>query len=246
MRVFLSAYFCAKTGRAFSIGITEERGAGIPRIVYSHDRFEHYTKANLWERVRGKYLVPGSQLRRGPVVLLARDPRDAFVAYYVQLTRRNHPAPDSIKRLAADVLLRDPRYGIGRMVAVMNGWMLELGRRGDFHLVRYEDLRADAASGFRSVLAALGERAIDEKAFAEALRFSSFDNMQTLEARGAFGDKILAPRDAGDRQSFKVRKGNVGGFAEYLSAESQRYAAEVCKRLDSRFGYREEPSPNKY
>lgn len=235
VRVFLSAYFSAKVGRSFAIDVTEQRREGIPRIIYSHDRFEHRTKGTVWERVRGKYLVPYAQLTGAPVILLVRDPRDAFVSYYVQLTHRNHPAPDSIKRLPADVLVRHPRFGIGRMVSVMNGWMRELGERADFHLLHYETLRTDAAAGFRDVLAALGEPVIDEAAFAQALQFSSFENMQRLEASGAFGDKILAPRDAADSESFKVRKGNVGGFAEYLSAASQRYAAEVCERLDARF-----------
>ena len=58
-----------------------------------------------------------------PVILLARDPRDAFVSYYVQLTHRNHPAPESIKQLSADGLLHHPRFGIGGMVAVMNEWL---------------------------------------------------------------------------------------------------------------------------
>src|SRR2546430_811489 len=100
VRVFLGAYFSAKEGRPFSLEITESRSEGIPRIIYSHDRFEHGTKGNPWERLRGKYLVPFEQLMHAPVILLARDPRDAFVSYYLQLTHRNHPAAQSIKRLS--------------------------------------------------------------------------------------------------------------------------------------------------
>ena len=115
VRVFLSAYFCAEVGRRFSIDITDRRSESIPRIIYSHDRFEHRTKGNAWERLRGKYLVPLEQLKSAPI-LLARDPRDAFVSYYVQLTHRNHPAPESIKQLSSDALLRHPGFGIGSMV----------------------------------------------------------------------------------------------------------------------------------
>jgi Sulfotransferase domain len=237
LRVFVSAYFCAKTGREFSIGATEQRSHGIPRIVYSHDCFEHRTKATLWERVRGKYLVPPEQLKRAPIILLARDPRDAFVSYFLQLTRRHHPAAAPIKRLSAAALLRHPRFGIGNMVAVMNDWAHEFGRRADFSIVRYEELRANPADGFRNVLRALGEEQIREEAFAEALRFSSFENMKTLEASGAFRDKILTPRDREDPESFKVRRGQVGGFAEYFSAADERFAAAMCKKLNRAFGY---------
>jgi Sulfotransferase domain len=236
LRVFLSAYFSARTGRAFALHITD-RGEGIPRIIYSHDRFEHRTKADWWERLRGKYLVPLEQLMSAPIILLVRDPRDAFVSYYVQLIHRDHPAPDSIKRLSPDALLRHPLFGIGSMVAVMNEWVEEFGGSAGFKIMRYEDLRVDAPLAFRRLLDAVGESEIDEPAFAEALKFSSFENMQKLEADAGFGNKILAPRDVADQESFKVRRGKIGGFGDYLTEASQRHAAEVITTLHPRFGY---------
>ena len=242
LRTFVSAYFSGQIGRPFSIDITDIGGEDVPRIIYSHDRFEHRTKANSWERLRGKYLVPRAQLNRAPIILLARDPRDAFVSYYVQLTRRNHPAPESIKRMSADALLRHPRFGISSMAVVMNIWVAEFGARDDFRIVRYEDLRADPAGAFTNVLRALGEEQIGEEAFSEALQFSSFENMQSLEARGEFGDKILTARDPEDPESFKVRRGKVGAFEEYLSRESLDFAAHICEKLDSAFGYAVAPA----
>jgi hypothetical protein len=61
--------------------------------------------------------------------------------------------------------------------------------------------------------------------------------MQKLEAAGEFGSKILQPRNREDPESFKVRQGKIGGFRQYLSAESQRYAEEICMALNPRFGY---------
>ena len=237
VRVFVSAYFSAKSGRPFSIDITDRGSEGVPRIIYSHDRFEHRTKANAWERVRGKYLVPAAQFKEAPIIVLARDPRDAFVSYHVQLRHRSHPAPESIKRLSADALLRHPRFGIRSMVAVMNGWLEECEQHPAFSIVRYEDLRKDPAGQFSNLLNRLGPDELDEKAFAEAIQFSSFENMQKLESSGGFATKILAPGDVADEESFKVRRGKIGGFVEYLSPESQAYAAEAVARLHPRFGY---------
>lgn len=237
VRVFLSAYFSAKNSRPFALDITDYAAMAVPRIVYSHDRFESHTKSNVWEWLRGKYLVPDVELKKARVILLARDPRDAFCSYYVQLTRRNHPAPESIKKLPIDILLRHPRYGIAVMVTVMNSWMREFGTRGDFGMIRYEDLGGDPRPGFTSLLDLIGETEIDRAAFEQALQFSSFENMHRLEAGDAFRDKVLMPADRRDPESFKVRRGKVGGFREYLSAESQRYAAQACARLDGRFGY---------
>ena len=73
--------------------------------------------------------------------------------------------------------------------------------------------------------------------FQEALDFSRFENMQRLEAAGAFDSKILRPGDVRDPESFKVRRGKVGGYRDYLSAEDQEYAAEALTELDVRFGY---------
>ena len=47
----------------------------------------------------------------------------------------------------------------------------------------------------------------------------------------------MDPRDVRDPESFKVRRGKVGGYREYLSLEDQQYAANALAELDSRFGY---------
>jgi len=238
VRTFLSAYFSDKVGRQFSLGITDHRTPGIPRIIYSHDRFEHRTKGSAWDRLRGKYLIPAGQIRRAPMILLARDPRDAFVSYFIQLTRRNPATPDRLRRTTADALLRHSRFGIVTMVEVMNAWADEFGARPDFTIMRYEDLRADAPQNFRRLLTAIGVSEIDSPAFDLALRYSSFENMRQLEATRSFASKILQPQNPDDPESFKVRKGMIGGHTEYLSAESQRFAVEACAKLNPLFGYR--------
>jgi hypothetical protein len=40
-----------------------------------------------------------------------------------------------------------------------------------------------------------------------------------------------------DPESFKVRRGKVGGYREYLSLDDQKYAADALTELDVRFGY---------
>ena len=62
-RTFLNAYFAYKKGKQFSLDFTDRGEAGVPRIVYSHDRFEDRTKGNAWDRLRGKYLIPRRSLR---------------------------------------------------------------------------------------------------------------------------------------------------------------------------------------
>jgi hypothetical protein len=119
----------------------------------------------------------------------------------------------------------------------MNDWIEEFSGRHNFTLIRYEALRASPAEHFRDLLAVLGESTPNMAMFQEALEFSRFDNMQKLEAAGAFDSKILHPGDVRDPESFKVRRGKVGGYREYLSAEDQAFAASALAKLDARFGY---------
>lgn len=237
VRAFLCAYFCKRYGRAMTLEPERYAEAGIPRIIYSHDIFEQRTKADFWDRVRGKYLIPGGEVARARLILLVRDPRDAFVSHFLQLTRRTRETPDELKNKTASALLRHRAFGIRSMIQSMNHWLEEFSPRPGFALLRYEALRTNPSEHFRALLAALGETSPEADAFQHALDFSEFANMKKLEAAGAFESKILRPGDLQDPESFKVRRGRVGGFQEYLSAGDQLYAAEALRGLDPRFGY---------
>jgi len=237
VRTFLYAYFCKRHGREFTLEPEHYGESGIPRFIFSHDLFEHRTKGDLWDRIRGKYLVPKKELRRAKIVLLVRDPRDCFVSLYVQMTRRDLGAPAEFKRKTVSELLRDKKFGIRAIVRTMNAWLNEFSGRDDFTIIRYESLRESPAESFRALLGVLGETTPNISIFQDALDFSRFDNMQKLEAAGAFDSKILRPGDVRDPESFKVRRGKIGGYREYLSTEDQLHAAGALTKLYSRFGY---------
>jgi len=237
LRTFLSAYFCARYEYPFSLDMTKYNDPRIPRVIYSHDLFEHRTKGRWWDRARGKFLIPANELRRTQIILLIRDPRDAFVSHYVQLTRPTADASDEVKTKTAGEMLRDPFLGIGQIVRTMNDWLAEFGDRPNVTLVRYEDLRSRPAEQFGRVLTAIGEQQVSQEHLDAALRFSEFSNMKKLEAAGAFDSKILQPRDMNDPESFNVRRGRIGGYADYLGASDIEYANEAMSALDRRFGY---------
>ena len=237
VRTFLCAYLCKRHGLEFTLQPGRYDHPGFPRVIFSHDRFEHRTKGNRWDRLRGKYLVPRRALRRAKIILLVRDPRDCFVSLYLQMTRRDPSAEAALKQKSVSELLRDKTFGIRGIVRAMNDWLDEFSGRKDFTIVRYEALRASPAEHFRDLLAVVGETTLDRPIFQEALEFSRFENMQKLEAAGVFDSKILHPGDVLDPESFKVRRGKVGGYREYLSAEDLEYAADALMELDPHFSY---------
>jgi hypothetical protein len=237
VRTFLCAYFCKRYDHPFSLAPEQDGDARIPRIIYSHDRFEQRTKADRWDELRGKYFIPAAERRRAKIILLARDPRDTFVSHYVQLTRRTRETPDQLKQKEIGEVLRDRKHGIASMIEIMNGWLAEWSGKPNFLLVRYEGLQSAPEESFRELLSFLGEKEPDAEACTYALEFSRFGNMKKMEAAGAFASKILQATDVGDPESFKVRRGKVGGFTDYLAGDDLAYANETMRKLDSRFGY---------
>src|SRR5437773_8933866 len=167
LRAFLCAYFCKRFGLEFTLRPGRYDLPGFPRVVFSHDLFEHRTKGDRWDRVRGKYLVPRRELKRAKIILLARDPRDCFVSLYLQLTRRDPNAPARLRQKSVSEMLRDENFGMRAIISTMNDWLSEFSKRNNFILVRYEALRASPAENFRDLLAVLGEASPDANIFQE-------------------------------------------------------------------------------
>jgi len=240
LRVFLHAYFCALKKRKFTLDAKELFSRDdVPKFIFSHDVWGYLTARKLKDRISGKPLIPPLEARRKRILLLARDPRDVMVSLFFQLSKRTH-------RYAGDLpkMIRHPKFGIGRIVDVMNSWMKEWGDRDNFKLIRYEDCQSRPAEVFREVLRFFGCREIDEASLAHGVKFSSFENMKLLEATGQVKNKKLTPGNRQDPDSYKVRRGRVGAFQEYLAAEDIRYVDEAMKNLDRRYGYSTTTAPD--
>jgi hypothetical protein len=76
------------------------------------------------------------------------------------------------------------------------------------------------------VLTWLGEAELDRSVLADATAYGSFENMRKLEAQGrnlSFGPHEIATAHGGDPEALKIRRGQVGRFAEYLSPDDIAY-----------------------
>jgi hypothetical protein len=235
LRVLLSAYRSHVDGTAFSIGPSEPEGAGHPRVVFTHDLFEHRNKTRWPDRISGKRLVPLRSRRTKRIAMLLRDPRDVAVSLFFQLKKRRggyRYDPPSI----AD-LIRHRKFGIGAIVDIMNAWIREWEGRPNFAIFRYEDLRADTEKVFSEFLGFVGFCPIDMAAVKHSVDFARFENMRNMESKGDFAAKMLQPRDPDDPDSYKVRRGKVGGFLDYFEPADLEFAKAEMRKLDRRFGY---------
>jgi hypothetical protein len=163
------------------------------------------------------------------VVLLVRDPRDVAVSQYFQWKYRMLPGKKELNFYpphGAEVEIFDfvsnPDCGIPRIVDYFNGWARAMPMMGDdLLMIRYEDMRADPATALQAAVTHTGTPG--DPAHIEGMRAS--------------GQRVK-PGDESNPDSFKVRRGKVGGYRDYFTPEElAQVDAMVEGRLDPVFGY---------
>ena len=95
-----------------------------------------------------------------------------------------------------------------------------------FCLVRYEDLHADTAKELRRIFDFLE---IPDISDAHIREFGSFGNMRSMESSDTLKSGRLRARDSSDVESFKTRRGVVGGYVDYLDAEEKRCQKDLAQ-----------------
>ncbi len=210
----------------------------IPRIFFTHD---NYIK-DLTGDTETKRPFYGKR-----VVLLARDPRDVAVSQFFQWKFRMKPSKVAINRYPPrdsatsifDFVTGDNGGSIQAIADYMNLWARESGRVEAFHLLRYEDLRAAPHEELRRLLDFMQVEASEDQV-AQAVEYSSYENMKKMESRQQFrlaGGRMM-PRDKDNPDSYKVRRAKVGGYRDYFSDEEvgviDRQLADI---LDPFFNY---------
>src|SRR5262245_42208137 len=199
---------------------------GAPRVRVTHDDDPHWKTSRGLDRRKRRY-------RGKRVVLLVRDPRDVLVSMYFERSRRERAYSGTLSQF-----LHERRGSLDTILAYYNIWARSRGIPSDLLVVRYEDLRRDTERELVRLLAFIGVSDASEATVREAVRFASFESMREMESAGSLESGRLRPRDPNDPESFKTRRGKVGGFVDYLSPDE---IADVERRirsgLDPSFGY---------
>ena len=195
------------------------RDARIPRVFFTHGNYlRDYTGHGYDTKVdfHGK-----------KVVLLVRDPRDVAVSQYFQWKFRMRPhkkfindyPPHGTDMPIFDFMMTEA-CGLPRVISYFNGWINGIPGVGNVLIVRYEDMRKDPGSVLAKILEFTGTPG-SEREIADAVDYAAYDNLKKREA----GTKSawwhfqwrLAPGDASNPDSFKVRRAKVGGYRDYFS-----------------------------
>jgi hypothetical protein len=179
------------------------------------------------------------------VIFLARDPRDVIVSSYFEKKKRSalfgtnpYAGRDPGFSGTLEEFIAAPIGGFDTLLRFYNIWAQNRGVPAGFLLVRYEDLRAAPAAELRRILDFLGTPSVSAAVIDEAVAYAAFDRMRQMEAAGSFSAALLQPANQADPESFKTRKGKVGGYREHLSAAAiAQLDAKMAATLDPFFGY---------
>jgi hypothetical protein len=176
------------------------------------------------------------------VVLLTRDIRDTLVSSYFQESKRT-----GVFRGDIGNFVRNPQLGAPKIVSFYNMWFKNRDRTRAFLPVTYEALHEAPSKELRRVLEFLRLQDVNDALLKRAVQYADFGNMRRLETSGRFRDSMMLPGHKDDDESLKVRRGKVGGYADYLDESAQTYIAEVVEALglpgcDWYFASRDAPS----
>jgi hypothetical protein len=191
-------------------------------IDYTHDLSGHHGQRHHAELKHDK-----SAYRNRKVILLVRDPRDVVVSGYFQATKRIGVYDGSISDF-----IRDPKHGIEKIVIFNSMWLSSADVPRSFCLVKYEDMH----TRLREVLAEVIHFADPARPLPDLnpiIELGRFENMKEMESKGVLKEKYgnaLKPGDPGDSESFKCRKGVVGGFREYMNEDDIQFCHEVMEK----------------
>jgi hypothetical protein len=125
--------------------------------------------------------------------------------------------------------VRDPVGSLASLLAFYDAWT---GQRAttDVLLVRYEDMHADPHRELRQVLAFLGVEDVSDATVDRAVAGASFEHLQRVEREGTAGTRALRTDTVDDPESYKARRGKLGGFVDYLGDEDVRYIEAAIAR----------------
>ena len=189
----------------------------LPKVRFSHDG------AAMKSQTRYTHLSSDKeQYARNKVIILGRDVKDMLVSAYFQATRRINVFEGDVSEFIAT-----EEFGVLKVLTFYSIWLHNKAVPDDFLFIRYEDLHWSPRETLHSVLQFIGVKRIHEDLLDQSIVNCSFSTMKKGEAKDGYQKTMLRPADAADQESFKVRKGKIGGYAEYLSQEDVAYIDAV-------------------
>ncbi len=208
----------------------------IPKILFTHGQY----LGERFQSERGRAVYGAKR-----IIFLVRHPCDIAVSEYFQSTRRASQHKAELHGVDRDASMFDfvmnSTLGLPAIIDYLNTWERKISQLDRVRVVRYEDMSAHPVDTLRTIVTFLGATFAAEEVV-DAVQFASFDHLRELERTNYFRNSRLSARDPNDPDSFKVRRGKVGGYKEYFSDQRVARMEELVRtRLSPSFGYGASP-----
>ena len=155
-----------------------------------------------------------------------RNLKDTLVSLYFQVTRREFVYSGTV----SDFLKHD-QLGVMKAITFYNQWLYSMDVPRELKLISYEQMHSDTQGVLSQALDFIGVGNIDKDQVIKAVKKCEFENMKRVELAHAGLRGPLAPGDPDDAESFKVRKGKVGNYRQYLSSEDIDYIDNAIESM---------------
>ena len=209
----------------------------IPLLLFTHDNNKNFYLPP--EKLKSKV----SKYKKSKVIFLARDPRDVLISSYFEKTKRiklgnrQNGFWKAFKGSISDYVY-EKNGGFDTILAFYNLWYKNKNIPKNFMLLKYEDLHKNAASQLIKVLNFIEIENIEQKNVETSVQYTLFDNMQKIEQNFEIKSDRLKPADKNDKDTYKTRKGKIGGYINYFSKEEIKYLTDkMNNELSPFFGY---------
>jgi hypothetical protein len=195
--------------------------APVQRTLFTHDN-DSYLEI---QPKRDKSKFKGKK-----VIFLTRNMKDVLVSLYFHTTRRlgffQGEISDFLWKEYSPVLV---------YLAYHNTWYQNREVPRDFLHLTYEGTQHDPQGTLANILEFIGAKRIDQDTLKSAVAYASFNNMKDRQKEKKTRDNRFKPGDPRDQESFKTRRGVVGGYVDYLSQRDIELIDTLAENLGSPF-----------
>ena len=202
------------------------RNFSIPFIEMHHD-------SDVYKKHLSDIHFQTDRYRGKRIIFMVRDPRDVVVSQYHQLSKRQHIINSDLSSF-----IRNEKGGLPCIVKFYNEWYRGIGCTREHLILRYEDFKVDTFKELKKMILFFKLDFIPDVYLQQAVEASAFGRMQKMEKNGDFRNDRMSPGDINDIQTFKTRKGKVGGYAEECSLGDIAFMQDYIRDyLSSETGY---------
>jgi len=202
----------------------------LPKIIFIHGNEDPFLLEP--EKITSSTIG----IRKKKFIFLVRDPKDVIISSYFQRTKR----VDDFSNYKGTIseFLRRKKGGIETLLQFLRIWYENKSKFDNFLLIKYEDLRSNPEKEMFRILDFADLHNIDKNKIHDCVEFGSFKKMKKMEKNGFFDNPSLKPRNFADENSFKTRRGKVGGYVDYLSKNDIEFLNErIRAKLPPELGY---------